>query len=131
MPIVEIALFEVGGTLAIKLLSKIPISWVLRGSTLTPFIQNVVKLGVKGNQAHVRIVQTKNPVSTAKGLFRALTRDAVSRPIVQSNGTIVANMGNGNFITYRTVSSSGFPASINFNFQQLLGTNNFVIKFGL
>ena len=40
-------------------------------------------------------------------------------------------MGSGNYITYRTVSSSGFSATIEFNFIELLGTNSFKLKFGL
>lgn len=128
--ILGVILFEVGGNAAVALLQKIPVSWVLRGATLTPMIQNAVKLGVQGAQTHVRLIKVTNPLGRGKGLFNALTKNAISKT-TNAEGTIVANMGNGNFITYRTVSSTNFPATINFNFQQLLGTNNFVLKFGL
>lgn len=38
-------------------------------------------------------------------------------------------MGNGNFITFRTVSSTGFPATIDLNFPSLFGSTVRVIKF--
>ena len=40
-------------------------------------------------------------------------------------------MGNGNYITFRVVSSTNYPATIEYNFQQLLGTNSFKLKFGI
>ncbi|NJB38201.1 hypothetical protein [Croceivirga sp. JEA036] len=127
--ILSVILTEMGGNAAVALLQKIPLSWVLRGSTLTPFVQNVARLGVQGTQAHVRLVKTTNPVGRARGLFNALSKNALSKT-TQSNGAIVANMGNGNFITFRTVSQSGFPATIDLNFPSMFAVKQ-VIKFGL
>ena len=92
-------------------------------------MQNVVRLGTQGTQAHVRIVKVTNPLGMARGLFNALTKNAISKT-TQSNGTIIANMGNGNYITFRTVSQSGFPATIDLNFPNLFAVKQ-VIKFGL
>ncbi|MDG1571952.1 hypothetical protein OZ410_06460 [Robiginitalea sp. M366] len=129
-PILEIALFETGLPVAIKLFQKIPVSWVYRGLRLDNVIRKVSQIGQAGSQAHVRIVNTSSPITKSKELFNSLTKHAISKS-TNAEGTIIANMGNGNYITYRTVSSTGYPATINFNFQQVLGTNNFVIKFGL
>jgi hypothetical protein len=38
-------------------------------------------------------------------------------------------MGNGNFITYRIVSKSGFPATLDFKFPALFGETIRVLKF--
>ena len=57
-------------------------------------------------------------LSTSKEIFNALAKHAISTT-TNAEGTIIANMGNGNYITYRTVSSSGFPATIDLNFQNL------------
>jgi len=65
-------------------------------------------------------------VSKASELFTTLTRNAVSTS-TQTNGTIVANMGNGNFITFRTATGPLSPdviATINLNFPQLFSGNN-------
>lgn len=130
IPIIEIALFEMGLPVAVKLLQKIPVSWVYRGVRLNSVVKKVSFLGEAGAQAHVRIINTSSPLTKSKELFNSLTKHALSIEEV-SPGVIKATMGNGNFITHRTISSTGFPATINFNFQQVLGTNNFVLKFGL
>ena len=66
IPIISFSLFNAVEVLAVKLLQKIPVSWMLRGTRLTGMIQNVVKLGVTGNQAHVRIISA--PLTRARGL---------------------------------------------------------------
>ena len=38
-------------------------------------------------------------------------------------------MGNGNFITYRLTSSTGFPATINLNFPAIFGQTPKALKF--
>jgi hypothetical protein len=128
LPVIEYALFQVGGTLAVKLLGKIPVKWVLRGTTLTPMIQNILKLGVQGKQSHVRIINTSSPLVTSRALFQALTKNAKSIKNL-GNETLLADMGNGNTILFRTVSKSDFPATIELNFPLLLDGVRTVIKF--
>ena len=64
-------------------------------------------------------------------MFTTLTKNAISTA-TNAEGTIVANMGNGNYIIFRTVASSNSPgviATIEFNFLELLGTNSYKLKF--
>lgn len=127
IPTLELALFEMGGTVAIKILQRIPASWS-RGMYLNSMVQGVTRLGIRGTSNNIRIIQTKNPLTNAREIFRAMTKNKISST-TNAEGTIVANMGNNNFITFRTVSSSGFDATVSFNFQKLLNSNNFVLKF--
>ncbi|WP_318308921.1 hypothetical protein [Flagellimonas crocea] len=117
-PVLEIALFEVGAPVAIKLLQKIPISWVYRGTRLNNMVKKVRLLGKMGNNNTVREVVTNTPVAKASELFKALTKHAISKTN-KADGVILANMGNGNFITYRpiTASSSNIPATITLDFR--------------
>lgn len=69
-----------------------------------------------------------NPTIRARGLFNVMTKNALSVTEV-SPGVINATMGNGNFITFRTVSQSGFPATIDLNFPTIFGSIPKVIKF--
>lgn len=128
-PILEIALFETGTGVAVKLLQKIPISWVLRGTRLNNMVLKTAKLGVPGQQDFVRELHGTN-VTKANELFLSLTKNAVSST-TNSNGIIVANMGNGSFITFRTVSSPLSPnviATIDLNFPALF-TEIIKLKF--
>ncbi|WP_298364849.1 hypothetical protein [uncultured Lutibacter sp.] len=72
----------------------------------------------------------KNYVKPIALAIQELNKNAISPPTTNAQGTIVANMGNGNYITYRplSASSSGFDASINFNFRQIWA-NDRVLKF--
>ncbi|MBD3862762.1 hypothetical protein [Olleya marilimosa] len=121
MPIITYALFEATAGTAVKILQKIPLSAVLQGLRLNKMVQNVAVLGVEGLQgAHIRELHGMS-VSKASELFATLTKNAVSTSS-PTNGIIVANMGNGNFITFRTVSgplSPGVIATIDLNFSQL------------
>ncbi|MCF8716465.1 hypothetical protein JM658_16685 [Joostella atrarenae] len=118
LPIIEYALFESGTTLAVKLLSKIPISWVYRGTRLNKIVKEVGLLGERGKTTNIRLFKTNAPISNAKETFNTLTKHAVSKT-TETNGSIVANMGNGNYITYRpiTASSSGIPATLSLDFR--------------
>lgn len=124
--IITAAVVGVALPVAIRFLQQIPASWVML--QLNNMIQSVAQLGVQGNQEHVRIVTTSSPVIKAEALFNMLTQNVVST-VTQSNGTIIANMGNGNYITFRTVSSTLFPATIDLNFPSILGETPTVIKF--
>ncbi len=48
-----------------------------------------------------------------------MTKHKIGNLIPEVNGALKANMGNGNYITYRpiTASQSGFPATISLNFK--------------
>lgn len=71
-----------------------------------------------GTSNTIRIVKTNAPISKSKELFNTLTKNAISK-ITEANGAIKANMGNGNFITYRpvTASTGNFPATISLDFK--------------
>jgi len=129
IPVVEYALFQATVGLAVKLLQKIPLPMLLRGARLTKLLQKVARMGVQGEQIHVRIITTSSPVTRAEKLFATLTKNAVSVAPPNAQGTIVANMGNGNYITFRTVSSTNFPATINLNFPSIFGQTPKAIKF--
>ena len=127
-PILEIALLEVGGPVAIKLLKRIPVSWVLRGNRLNKMVGKIGLLGVQGTSNSIRIVTTNGaPYSKALELFKTLTKN--SQPVtVASNGTRVALFGNGNKIVFRAQSSSGFPATLELTFSEVW-TNTRIVKF--
>ncbi len=130
IPIVSYAIFEATAGTAVKLLQKIPVSMVLRGYRLNRMVKKISQLGIQGNQAHVRELHNMT-VNKADELFKAITKDAVSLNNPNSY-TTVANMGNGNFIMFRTYSgglSEGTIATIEFNFAQVLGTNSYKLKF--
>ena len=116
--ILEIVLFEVGGNAAINLMQKIPIGWVFRGARLNNMVKKVGLLGQQGFNNAIREVQVNAPITKARELFNSLTKHAVSKS-TEANGAIKANMGNGNFITYRpsSASTSNIPATISLDFK--------------
>ncbi len=60
-----------------------------------------------------------------------ITKNAIFTT-TNAEGTIVANMGDDNYITFRTVAGSNSPgviATIEFNFIELLETNSYKLKF--
>ncbi|MDG2193282.1 MAG: hypothetical protein P8K77_00205 [Polaribacter sp.] len=128
-PFIVYAITDATLGVALPLLSRIPLSMVLRGARLNKMVRNVAKLGVQGNQAHVRIITTTNPVQKAETLFATLTKNKIGNVIEVAPNVFQANMGNGNYIIYRTVSSSGFPSTINLNFPSIFGTTPKSIKF--
>jgi hypothetical protein len=119
-PFVVYAVTEATLGAAIPLISKIPLSMVLRGARLEKMIKQVGLLGKVGTSNTIRIVTTTNPVAKAESLFATLTKNAISKTTT-ADGAIVANMGNGNFITFRPLSASqsGFPATISLNFPNI------------
>ena len=60
------------------------------------------------------------PSLKVKELFNSLTKHAISISNLP-NGVIKANMGNGNFITYRPISASlsNTPPTISLNFKNI------------
>ena len=127
-PIIEIALLEVGGPVAIKLLQKIPLSWVLRGTRLNKMVGKIGLLGVQGTSNSIRIVTTNGtPYSKALELFKTLAKNSQS-VTVASNGTRVASFTNGNKIVFRAQSSSGFPATLELTFSKIW-TKTRIVKF--
>ncbi|WP_222984447.1 hypothetical protein [Flagellimonas meishanensis] len=119
-PILEIALLELGTTVAVKLLQKIPISWVYRGKLLDDVVKQVGLLGKKGFNNSTREFALNSPVTKAKELFNSLTKHAISKT-TEANGAITANMGNGKFITFRPISASQSktPATITLDFKNI------------
>ncbi len=118
--VLAIVLFEVGGSAVIKLLQKIPLGWVYRGLRLNSIVKQVGVLGKQGFNNSTREVVTNSPITKAKELFNSLTKHAISKS-TKADGAIVADMGNGNFITFRpiTASQSNTPATISLNFKNI------------
>lgn len=118
--ILSMVLLEVGAPAALKLLKKIPKPWVTRGSKLNTMVKNVGLLGSKGSGNNIRILRVNSPISRSKELFNSMTKHAISKT-TKSNGTIVAEMGNGNRIKYRPISASqsNAPATIDLEFSNI------------
>ncbi len=118
---IQYAIIEASLGVAIPLLSKIPLSMVLRGARLNKIIRSVSELGIQsGNKSHIRLINSSS-VRKAEELFATLTKNHITK-INRADGVIVANMGNGNYITFRTISgvqSPGVIANIDLNFSQL------------
>jgi len=76
-------------------------------------------MGEVGAQNSIRIVKTNAPIANSRGIFNTLTKNKIGNFVTGSNGSISANMGNGNFIIYRpvTASTSNFPATISLDFR--------------
>jgi hypothetical protein len=128
-PFVVYAVTEATLGAALPLLSRIPIAMVIRGARLNKMVSQVGVLGVRGFNSNTRIITTASPIRKAEELFATVTKNAISKT-PQSNGAIVANMGNNNFITYRplSASTSGYKASINLDFSNIWA-NPRVLKF--
>jgi len=129
IPVITYAIFEATAGTAIKLLQKIPVSMVLQGYRLNKMVTKIAQLGVQGNQAHVRELHGTT-ASKAQELFITLIKNAASTSN-PNNYTTVANMGNSNFITFRTYSgglSEGVIATIDLNFSSLF-SNIVKLKF--
>jgi len=58
-----------------------------------------------------------------------LTKNKTGNIVEVAPNVFQANMGNGNFITYRTVSKTGFKATIDLNFPSLFNNVKQVLKF--
>ena len=129
-PFVIYAITEATLGTAIPLLSRIPSSMVKRGVRLEKFVKGIGVLGTRGSGNNIRIVSTNGaPVTKASELFNKLTKNAVNIRN-DANGARVADMGNGNFITFRNASQSGsnFEASINLDFKNIWSSVR-VLKF--
>ena len=128
IPVITYAIFEASANTALKLLQKIP-GVIFQGSRLSATASQLAQLGEPGLQSHVRIITISNPVSRAESLFLSLTKNVT--PVQVSPGVLQASMGNNNFIIFRTVSGSGFPATIDLNFAGVFGTSTpiKVLKF--
>ncbi len=64
-----------------------------------------------------------------QNLFATLTKNKIRKIIEVVPNVFQVNMGNGNYVIYRTVSSSDFPAKINLNFPSIFGVTPKAIKF--
>jgi hypothetical protein len=121
LPFIQFAIVDATIGAALPVLTMIPLNMVKQGSKLEQFVLAVNKLGVP---------YTPNPkirdifgssVQRAERLFVNLTKNAVSVSAPNAQGTIVANMGNNCYITYRTSSSTGAIATLDFNFPPIWG----------
>jgi len=124
MPILEMALLEVGGTLAIKMLQKIPISWVYRGARLNNMAKKVAKLGSPGTSSRIRMIPNSS-LTKSQETFNMLTKNAISVTTENLPGgkyRKIANMGNNNYITFRNFDYSNTPnlvGNIDLNFPNI------------
>lgn len=117
-PFVVYALTEATLGAAVPLLSKLTKLPVFNSAWINKMVGQIGLLGVKGTSNSIRIVTTNgNAYTKSLELFKGITRNAKSINI-QSNGARVADMGNGNFITFRplSASSTGFEATITLDF---------------
>lgn len=133
-PFIVYAVIDATIGVAIPLLSRIPLAWVIRGTKLEAMILKTTELGVQGNNAFVRIINNQVSASKAETLFSTLTKDAIQvyPPINTPLGQLIkADMGNGNWIVLRYFSSSNPTAHavVEYNYTELLGTNSFELKF--
>ncbi|MEE9350042.1 MAG: hypothetical protein V3U80_08350, partial [Flavobacteriaceae bacterium] len=133
-PFIEFAIIDASLGAAIPLISKIPLSFVTRGVKLEAMILETTQLGIQGNNQFVRMVHAQNSATKAESLFSTLTKDAIFTPqtITTPLGQLIkADMGNGNFIVLRYFSATNPSAYavVEYNFQQILSTNSFEIKF--
>lgn len=132
LPVITYALLEATAGTAIKLLQRLPVAMMLRGARLNKMVQKLAQLGEAGIQPNVRVIRTaSSPVQKAEELFLSITKDRIGPYSYPSPGVTVANMGEGNYITYRTVSGSGFPATIDLNFPAIFGQYAKILKFTL
>lgn len=122
-PFIVFAVVDATLGAAIPLLTRIPLSMVTRGERLYKMVRQVGVLGEVGTGSSIRIVTTTSPYAKAQKLFSTLTKDAVSI-VTHPNGTIVADMGAGNFIKFRPITASGsdFVATIDLQFYEIWTT---------
>ena len=119
-PFVVYAVTEATLGVATSLISKIPLNMVSRGTRLNKMLTKLSKIGtpISGNEFFRKIPQSS--VQKALKLFEKLTKDAIYPPTTNAQGTIVANMGNNTYITFRTVSDTpGVIATIDINASSL------------
>ncbi len=131
IPVVSYALFEASANTAIKLLQKIPVSMVLRGARLNKIVLKTTELGTAG-YSNSRLIPNST-IAKAETLFASLTKDAISvAPSASNPAVIVAQMGDGLKIILRP-NSTTVPTAVRVieyqNFNSLLGTNSFTLKF--
>jgi hypothetical protein len=119
LPFIQFAIVDATIGAALPVLTMIPLNMVKQGSKLEQFVLAVNKLGVPYNSV-IRDVFGSS-VQRAERLFVNLTKNAVSVSAPNAQGTIVANMGNNCYITYRTSSSTGAIATLDFNFPPIWG----------
>jgi len=127
-PFIVYAVIDASLGVALPLLSKIPLAWVTRGEKLEAMLIHTSTMGIEGTSPHIRIIESSS--IQAEALFTTLTKDRISISY-PSSGVRVANMGNGNYITYRnaTASGSGFSATLEYNYVSLFGNNLPKLKF--
>ncbi len=131
IPIITYALFEASTNLAIKLLEKIPLPAVLVGTRLNRLILKTTQLGNPG-ALNSKLIPNST-VTKAEALFTSLTKNATSIVPAANNPAIkVAHMGNGTKIILRPTSTT-VPEAVSVieyqNFNSLLGTNSYTLKF--
>lgn len=79
-------------------------------------MRQLSKVGIPINNNEFFRKIAGSSISKAKELFKGITKDAISVSSPNAQGTIVANMGNNTYITFRTVSdTSGVVATIDMN----------------
>ncbi len=120
-PFVIYALTEATLGVALPLLSRIPLAMVLRGERLNKMVRQLSRLGTAGTGSHIRLIPNSTYAKSLT-LFNKITQNAISVTTeTLSGGRIrkVANMGEGNYITFRNFDFSDTPglvANIDLNF---------------
>ena len=109
-PFIVYAVSEATLGAALPLLSRIPLAAVIRGAKLNNMVRQLAKLGKAGTSSRIRLIPNGS-YEKSLVLFNKITQNSVS-PVTTTttaNGRIikVADMGNGNYITFRNFDNSG------------------------
>lgn len=129
LPFIELALTDASLGLAIPLISRLPLTMVLRGLRLEKTIRSIAKLGKAGRAgSHIRIIPNSS-YTKAITLFNKLTQNAINitrKALPDGRVIYVADMGEGNFITFRNFdysSTVGLQANIDLKFPKIWSKN--------
>ncbi|MGG8498146.1 hypothetical protein ACQY1Q_17230, partial [Tenacibaculum sp. TC6] len=123
-PFVVYALTEATLGAALPLISRIPLAVVIRGKMLEKMVRQIAKLGSAGTNSHIRMIPKGNYLKSLE-IFKKITKNAKSIKVeTLSNGRVrrIADMGNGNYITFRNYDYSNTPglvANIDLNFPKI------------
>ncbi len=123
-PFIEYAILDGTLKVATPLLRKIPLSFVMRGARLEKMVRKIAKMGQAGTSSRIRIIRNGN-YTKSFDLFKKLSKDAKNIKIeTLSDGKMrrIADMGDGNFITFRNYDYSNTPnlvATIDMNFPKI------------
>ncbi|WP_439130758.1 hypothetical protein, partial [Polaribacter sp.] len=109
-PFIVYAVTEATIGAALPMISRIPLAAVVRGAKLNNMVRQLAKLGKAGTSSRIRLIPNGS-YEKSLALFNKITKNSIS-PVTTTttaNGRIikVADMGNGNYITFRNFDNTG------------------------